>query len=190
LQGTRRPVGDILRTADTSAAGVLVTVNQMSPIYVAFSVPLSLLPDIRQALAAGTASVIATPRGLDPSTGQTGKVAMIDNAIDPTSGSVTIRAAFDNPNEVLWPGQICQVIINVRNDPDTVSVPTAAIQPGQTGTFVFTIDGDTAHYQPVTVARNQDGQSVISSGLRGGETAATSNQLLLVDGAKVKFATN
>jgi multidrug efflux pump subunit AcrA (membrane-fusion protein) len=101
-----------------------------------------------------------------------------------------IRATFDNPNEVFWPGQICQVIINVRNDPDTVSVPTAAIQPGQIGTFVFTIDGDTAHYQPVTVAPNQDGQSVISSGLKGGKTAAPSNQLLLVDGGKVKFATN
>ncbi len=106
---------------------------------------------------------------------------MIDNAIDPTSGSVTIRATVDNPNEVLWSGQICQVIINVRNDPGTISVLTAAIQPGQTGTFVFTIDGDTAHYQPVTVARDQDGQSVISSGLRGGETVAASNQLLLVD---------
>jgi membrane fusion protein, multidrug efflux system len=88
-------VGDILRTADTSAAGVLVTVNQMSPIYVAFSVLQSLLRDIRRALAAGTASVIATPRGRDPSMGQTAKVAMIDNAIDPTSGSVTIRATFD-----------------------------------------------------------------------------------------------
>jgi multidrug efflux system membrane fusion protein len=174
--------GNVVKASDNSAAGVLATINQISPIYVTFSLQQSLLPVLREAMAKG-ASVEATPQGAKQHV--VGKLALIDNAVDATTGTILAHAIFANPDEILWPGQLCNLIVTLRTEPDTVVVPREAVQIGQSGNFVFTIIDGAAHVQPVEVGRTQDGETVVVSGLDGDETLVVDGALLLTDGAKV-----
>lgn len=174
--------GNIVKTGD--ATGPLATIVQITPIYVAFAVPQRLLPEIRAAMAQGTARVTATPQGSAESA--EGRIAVIDNTVDAQSGTITLRAIFDNSGDLLWPGALCNVRVVLRVEPRAVSVPSEAVQPGQSGTFVFVVSDGVARVRPVTVARAIDGRSVISSGLEGGETVVTDGQLLLNEGSKVE----
>jgi membrane fusion protein, multidrug efflux system len=175
--------GNIIRTGDNSAAGVLATINQISPIYVSFSVTQTLLPSIRAAMAAG-AKVIATPQG--SARKAEGRLALIENTIDPGTGTILTRAIFDNADELLWPGQLCNLGMMLRVDPNVVVVPRAAVQIGQSGNYVFTVVDGLAHVQPVTPGRSQDGEVVIAKGLNGGETVVVDGALLLTEGVKVE----
>lgn len=174
--------GNIAKASDNSANGVFATINQISPIYVAFSVQQSLLPALREAMAAG-APVEATPQGSKRRA--SGKLALIDNAVDPTTGTILARAIFDNPDEILWPGQLCNLTATLRTEPDTVVVPREAVLVGQNGNYVFTVVDGVAHVQPVEVARTQDGETVVAKGLVGGETVVVDGALMLTEGAKV-----
>jgi membrane fusion protein, multidrug efflux system len=176
--------GNLAKAGDNSQAGVLATINQISPIYVAFSVSQTMLPALRDAMASG-AVVIATPQGSSKTS--TGRLALIDNTIDPATGTIVARAIFDNAVELLWPGQLCNLSITLRAEPDTVVAPREAVQVGQSGNFVFTIVDGHAHVQPVVAGRNQDGMIVISKGLDGGETVVTDGALLLREGSKVEI---
>src|SRR5580693_596125 len=120
--------GNIVRTGDNSAAGAFATINQISPIYVSFSVTQTLLPAIREAMAKG-AKVIATPQGSKKSA--EGRLALIENSIDPGTGTILTRAIFDNADELLWPGQLCNLSITLKMEPDTVVAPREAVQVGQ-----------------------------------------------------------
>jgi RND family efflux transporter MFP subunit len=113
-----------------------------------------------------------------------GQVAMIENSVDAGTGTVLVRAAMPNANELLWPGTLVSVQLTLR-DEEAVSVPSTAVQVSQTGTYVFVVDDGVAKVQPVTVARLVESESVISSGLSGGETVVTNGQLLLSNGTKV-----
>jgi membrane fusion protein, multidrug efflux system len=156
--------GSIAKAGDGSP--VLVTINQISPIYVSFAVPQRHLPEIRAAIQAGTAKAIATPQGFPK--GSSGTVAVIDNTVDAQTGTITVRAAFENADELLWPGALCQVVLTLRTEKDAISVPREAIQPGQQGTFVFAVEDGIAKVKLVTVDRIVDGRSVLSKGLNGG----------------------
>jgi membrane fusion protein, multidrug efflux system len=176
--------GNLAKAADNSAAGVLATINQISPIYVAFSVSQTLLPALREAMANG-APVMATPQGsLNKSSG---RLALIDNTIDSATGTIVARAIFDNAVELLWPGQLCNLSITLRAEPDTVVAPRESVQVGQNGNYVFTVIDGKAHVQPVVAGRNQDGMIVIFKGLEGGETVVTDGALLLREGTKVQI---
>jgi RND family efflux transporter MFP subunit len=175
--------GNIAKTGD--ASGALVTIVQVTPIYVAFSVPQRLLPEIRTAMADGTAKVTATPQGSAESL--EGKIAVIDNTVDPQSGTITLRAIFDNPKDLLWPGALCNVRVILRTEPEAVSIPTEAVQSGQSGNYVFVVADGTARVRPVTVARSVDGRAVIGTGLDGSETVVTDGHLLLNEGSKVEI---
>ncbi len=175
--------GNIIRSGDNSATGALATILQTSPIYVIFSVPQTALFDLRSAMDRGGAEAMATPQGSNKA--EAGKVAVLDNTIDPATGTIAIRAIFDNVNEALWPGQLCNVRVIVRIDPDTVSVPRTATQSGQKGNFVFVIENGVAKVRPVKVGRTQDNRDVILEGLKGGETVVVDGAQLLVDGTKV-----
>ena len=172
-------VGNFVRQADTAA---MATINQMAPVYVSFTVPQKVLPEIRQALAAETATIEAVVPGEQKRAN--GQVTMIENTIDPTTGMATIRATMPNEHEVLWPGTLVTAELTLRIE-QAVVVPSNAVQVSQTGNFVFVINGDVAKVQPVTVERTVSGLSVIGKGLNGGETVVTDGQLLLSNGTRV-----
>lgn len=176
-------VGNFVRPADTAP---LATINQMAPVYVSFSIPQRILGDLREAMAKDTTSVVATI----PNSGrsETGKVAMVENTVDSTTGMVTVRGIMDNPGETLWPGTLVQAKLIVRNE-DAVVVPTVAVQRSQTGNFVFVVKDGAAHVQPVDIDRTFNGISVITSGLAGTEEVVTDGQLLLSEGTRVTTRT-
>jgi RND family efflux transporter MFP subunit len=175
--------GNIIRSGDNSATGALATILQTSPIYVTFSVPQTALFDLRTAMNAGGAEAFATPQGSNKA--EAGKVAVLDNTIDPATGTIAVRAIFENTGEVLWPGQLCNVRIIVRIDANTVSVPRTATQSGQKGNFVFVVENGVAKVRPVKVGRTQDNRDVILEGLSGGETVVVEGAQLLIEGSRV-----
>lgn len=172
-------VGNFVRPADTTP---LATINQIVPIYVSLGVPQRVLTDLRQALKTDTATVVATMPGAQA--GVTGKVAMIENAVDAASGMVTVRAIMDNADEALWPGALVSSRLVVRSE-EAVVVPSVAVQRSQTGSFVFVVKDGKASTQPVKVTRTYGGMSVLETGLRGGETVVTDGQILLSNGTEV-----
>ncbi|MDE1902471.1 MAG: efflux RND transporter periplasmic adaptor subunit [Alphaproteobacteria bacterium] len=164
-----------------------VTINQISPIYVGFTLPQSELPGLRDAMAKGPVTVQAKPNG-DDGPAIAGKLAFFDNSVDVNSGTIAAKAVFENSQQRLWPGQFVNVSVTERVDPDALTVPAAAVLVGQNTSYVYVIkDGGIAHMQPVTVARTIDGVSVISAGLTAGERVATDGQLRLTDGSKVEI---
>ena len=176
--------GNIIRSGDSTSTGTLATINQITPIYIVFSLPQARLPDLRAAMAEGGARAVAVPQGSRE--GVAGKVAVVDNSIDPATGTITARAIFENPGEVLWPGQLCNVRVTLRTEPDTISVPREAVQNGQNGTFVFVIEDNVARTKPVKIARTQDGEAVVAEGLTGTESVVVDGALLLVNNSKVE----
>ena len=171
--------GTVVRAADNGTP--LAVVNQMSPIYVTFGVPERYIPDLR---AAGSqATVDATLQNGSAISG--GAVSFIENAVDPQTGTILVRAVFDNADEKLWPGTLANVRVTLRMDKDVVAVPSEAVQNGQRGNYVFVVENGSAKVRQVTVARTVDGETVIASGLSGDETVVTDGQLSLRDGSRV-----
>jgi membrane fusion protein, multidrug efflux system len=172
-------VGNFVRQADTSA---MATINQMAPVYVSFTVPQKVLPEIRQALTAETATIEAIVPGEQKHA--SGQVTMIENTVDTATGLATIRATMPNEQEVLWPGTLVTTELTLRIE-DSVVVPSPAVQVSQTGSFVFVVTDGVAKIAPVKVSRSVGNLSVIESGLNGGETVVTDGQLLLSNGTRV-----
>jgi RND family efflux transporter MFP subunit len=176
-------VGNFVRPADTAS---LAVINQMAPVYVTFTVPQRVLADLRDAMTADTTRVIATIPNSERS--ETGKVAMVENTVDSTTGMVTVRGIMNNASEVLWPGILVQTKLIVRVE-EGVVVPTVAVQRSQTGNFVFVVKDGKAQVQPVEVDRTFQGQSVITTGLSGNEDVVVDGQLLLTQGTQVEART-
>jgi membrane fusion protein, multidrug efflux system len=172
-------VGNFVRPADAAS---LATINQTKPVYVLFAVPQRSLPEVRQALAASTGQVEATAPGEGKAS--SGRLTMIDNSVDVTSGMVPVRATMDNEDEALWPGTLVNAALTLRVD-EAVVVPAVAVQTGQSGTYVFVVKDGAATVAPVTVARSVEGEAILSAGLAGGETVVVDGQLLLANGTKV-----
>lgn len=173
-------VGNFVRPADTQP---LAVINQMAPVYVTFPVPQRVLVDLREAMAKDGAKVSATIPGRQSS--ETGKVAMVENTVDATTGMITVRGVMDNKNETLWPGTLVATKLTIRTE-DAVVVPTVAVQRSQSGNFVFVVKDGAAKVTPVKVDRTFQGYSVISEGLSGDENVVTDGQLLLSDGTRVE----
>ncbi len=173
-------VGNFVRPADTSP---LATINQMAPVYVTFAVPQRVLSDLRDGMKADLSSVVATIPGSTKS--ETGKIAMVENTVDPTTGMVTVRGIMGNDNELLWPGILVNTKLIVRNE-QAVIIPSVGVQRSQSGSFVFVVRDGKAQMQPVTVSRTSQGNSVIDSGLDGGEDVVIDGQLLLSNGSPVE----
>jgi RND family efflux transporter MFP subunit len=172
-------VGNFVRPADTAP---LAVINQMAPVYVTFAIPQRVLVDLREAMAAGGSKVIATIPGHQRS--ENGKVAMVENSVDSTTGMVTVRGIMNNENETLWPGILVNTKLVIRTE-EAVTVPTAAVQRSQNGNYVFIVRDGKAHVQPVDVSRTFQGVSVVASGLSGGEDVIVDGQLLLSEGTPV-----
>lgn len=173
-------VGTTVRSADATA---IMTVNQVNPIFVAFSVPQTLFGDLRGALNAGTVPIEArVGAAMVP-----GVVSFVENSVDLATGTVSAKALMQNGDERLWPGAYVSVRATLSVQADAIAVPSSAVQIGQRGAYVFVIrEGRKAALVPVTVERTVANESVISAGLSGGEQVVTDGQLRLVDGATVQ----
>ncbi len=173
-------VGNFVRPADTVP---LAVINQMAPVYVTFAIPQRVLVDLREAMAAGDSRVVATIPGHPQS--EEGKVAMVENSVDSTTGMVTVRGIMNNERETLWPGILVATKLIIRTE-NSVVVPTVAVQRSQNGNYVFVVRDGVAKVQPVKVDRTFQGTSVIAEGLSGDENVVVDGQLLLSDGSRVE----
>jgi multidrug efflux system membrane fusion protein len=164
----------------------LLILNQIKPVWVAFSLAQSDFPALRAAMAKGDVEVDAAPPG-DPAPPEKGRVEFFENAIDATTGTIAMKAVFDNPQERLWPGEFVNVSVMLGMEQDVLVVPQAAVQVGQNNTYVFVVkDDDTVELRPVRLSRNLDGKSVIASGIEAGERVVTDGQLRLSNGTRVE----
>ena len=163
----------------------LVTILQMKPIYVTFSIPEKRLPEVREASDKHQLDVRAWNKG-ESSEGHPGRLAFIDNTVDTTTGTIKLRGEFPNEDQALWPGQFVQVALTVSEQPNVVVVPASAIQVGQQGSYVYVVKPDnTAEMRPVQVGRTEDGSAIVANGLAGGDSVVIDGQLRVVNGAKV-----
>lgn len=163
----------------------LVTINQTRPIAATFAVPQTELAAIRAAQAKKPLPVTLRVRGTKPLTAD-GTLTFIDNAVDQTTGTITLKATLANRDETLWPGQFVDVSVLVDTVPNVAAVPSAAVLVGQDGAYVFVVDRErTAEARPVTVERAVDGVAFVSRGLAAGERVVLSNQLRLAPGFPV-----
>ena len=175
--------GTILRVGDNTATAVLATINQVDPIFVSFALPQVFLPSLRGAMAKGEVKVSAI---VDADKRQTGVMAFIENTVDPNTGTVTGKAKIANANEGLWPGQFVKAEIVLGVEPAALAVPSAAIQLGPQGPYLFVVkDGNVAELRNVELKRTQNLDAVIGSGLKAGEQVVIDGQLRLVNGAPV-----
>jgi membrane fusion protein, multidrug efflux system len=165
---------------------VLTVINQMEPIYVAFSLHEGSLNDVRKWMATGKPIVSAR----DPDNGRllgTGELTFVDNKVDRVSGMIAFKATFPNQDDSLWPGQFVDVTVKLAEEPNALTVPTTAIMEGQQGSQVFVIAGNTAEMRRVKVGRTVGDKAIVTEGLNPGELVVTGGQLRLSPGAKVNI---
>jgi membrane fusion protein, multidrug efflux system len=172
-------VGNFARSADIVP---IATINQIAPVYVTMMVPQRSLPDLRIAMAESDTSVAAIIPG--ETRRASGTIAMIENAVDPTTGMATVRASMPNEDELLWPGTLVTAQVTLRTE-NAIVVPSLAVQVSQQGNFVFVVKNNVATVTPVKVARLLGAETVIESGLNDGDVVVTDGHLLLTDGARV-----
>jgi len=175
--------GTMVKDNDTK----LAVVNQITPIYVKFSVPEKQLPEIRKFMARKTLKVKALPTALKEGAVE-GILAFVDNAVDTTTGMITLKATFPNKDKFLWPGQFVNVTLELSLEEDAVVVPAQAVQISQSGSYVFVVKQDNkVEYRPVTVERAIGDETVLSKGVTPGETVVTDGHLKLKDGYPVEI---
>jgi multidrug efflux system membrane fusion protein len=174
--------GNIAKLNDT----VLVVINQMDPIYVSFSVPEMHLSKVKQRLGADRLPVTVTIPGEEAFSSE-GTLAFIDNSVDTKTGTIRLKATFNNRERRLWPGQFVNVTLRLSTNEGAVVVPTQTVQTGQSGFYVYVVKSDmTTELRPVLPGNEIAGLTVIQKGLQQGETVVTDGQLRLYPGAKVE----
>lgn len=164
---------------------VLVVINEISPIFVDFAVPEQYLGVVKKYMAGGRLQIESTPYG--DTVPETGYLTFVDNNVDNTTGTIKLKGTFPNGDHRLWPGQFSTVSLRLAEEEKAIVVPSQAVQTGASGDFIFVVKSDdTAESRPVKVARQIDGESVISSGIAPGDTVVTDGQLRLIPGIKVE----
>jgi len=164
----------------------LCTINQIEPIYVTFGVPESQLPAIKQYMALGKLPVRAAPQDDSNAPAENGALTFVDNSVDMTTGTITLKGTFPNTDRRLWPGQYVRVILRLTTQPNATTVPNEAVMTGQNGSYVYVVKPDRSVDTRNVVAGARVGQDmVIQSGLQPGETVVTEGQLRLAPGSHV-----
>jgi len=172
--------GNLVRAGDEKP---LVTINRLEPILVSFSLPERDLLAVQERARKARLAVSATPPGGGP---HEGELSFVDNAVDAATGTIELKATFPNRDRALWPGQFANVSLTLDTEAGAIVVPAAAVQNGQSGTFVWIVGGDgKAEVRPVTVKRNWQALSVLSEGVKAGEKVVVDGQLRLAPGAPV-----
>ncbi|MEA2904300.1 MAG: rane fusion protein multidrug efflux system [Alphaproteobacteria bacterium] len=175
--------GNIVHVTDPNG---LVVITQLQPISVIFTLPQDQLPEVMKGSASGALKAIATARTNGQALGE-GTLALVDNQIDPNTGTVRLKATFPNEDYALWPGQFVNVRLLVRSLQNVVTVPSSAVQRGPDGTYVYVVNSDsTVAMQAVTVTEMIDGSSVITTGLDAGARIVVSGQYRLQPGSRVQ----
>lgn len=182
--------GNIVKANDIN----MVTINQVSPVNVTFSIPEQQLPEVKKFMAARTLKVDVATRSEDPTRpsgamlASAGDLTFIDNAVNVATGTIKLKGTFPNKDHSLWPGQFVDVVLTLTSEPHSIVVPSQAVQTGQKGSYVFVVGADnTAEMRPVTIKRTFGADTVIASGLQPGERVVTDGQLRLTRGAKVEM---
>ena len=176
--------GNLVRANSTQP---LVTINVLRPILVRFGVPASRLPELQRHSDAPL-RVVARAGGRPDADPFEGTLSFLDNHVDSTTGTVLLKARFDNTAGTLWPGEFVDVTLVLGIEENATVVPASAVMTGQQGTYVFTIEADnTAKQRAVTVARTSDSVAVIAAGVEPGMTVVTDGQLRLTQGAPVEI---
>ena len=175
--------GNVIKANDL----VMVTINKIMPIYVTFSIPEQNLSDIKKYMAAGSLKVEAIIPGDEKRPAQ-GVLTFINNAVDTATGTIQLKGTFKNKDKRLWPGQFVNVVVTLTMQRNAVVMPSAALQAGQQGQYVFVVKPDfTVESRPVTVARTFGDLAVVSQGVNPGEKVVTDGQLNLVPGTRVEL---
>ncbi len=173
-----------------SADTAMVVINQIQPIYVTFSVPEHNLAEIKKYMSQGKIMVEAYVSKEDK-TSEQGVLTFVDNTVDPTTGTIKLKATFPNSQKKLWPGQFVSVALTLTTRPNALLVPTSAIQTGQDGQYIFVVKKDnTVDSRPVVAGLAIADETVIDKGVNAGETVVTDGQVRLVPGAKVEIKNN
>lgn len=177
--------GNLVKAND---AAPLAIINQVRPIYVNFAVPEQNLPEVRKHMATGPLSVDVIPP--DPSAPRVGgRLIFIDNAVDPSTGTIRLRAQFDNVEAALWPGQFVNISLRLYEQADAITIPSTAVQTGPEGQYVYVIGPESlAEIRKVTVQRADGEFSIIAAGLAKGERVVTRGQLRLGPKTRVQIA--
>lgn len=175
--------GNLVKANDDSP---MVTINQTTPIYAAFSVPAQHLPAVLAHRNDGIEVLASIPgESVEPTAGV---LTFVDNAVDTSTSTILLKATFVNRDERLWPGEFVDVTVILGEESDRVVCPTSAVQTSQEGQHVFVINDDsTVELRPVRVNRMDEREAVIDEGLTAGETVVTDGQLRLVPGAAVEI---
>jgi multidrug efflux system membrane fusion protein len=174
--------GNIVRANDTTP---LVVINQVQPVYVQFALPERELGPLR---ATGLHNVPVTAAQPGTSTAASGKLTFVDNAVNASTGTITLKATFPNADRALWPGQFVNVAITLSDRPNAVVVPAQAVQTGQRGPYVYVVKRDNGvEMRPVKVGQQVEQQTIIDSGVTAGETVVTDGQIRLTPTSKVEI---
>jgi len=175
--------GNLIKANDDKP---MVVINQIQPVYVTFSVPEQYLPEIKLRMKSGNLSVEAFVSRDDKNPFH-GVLTFVDNTVDTATGTIKLKATFDNRERALWPGQFVTVRITLSTIQDAVVVPSQAVQTGQQGQFAFVVKDDTAELRTVTAGITYEDMTVIEKGLAPGELVVTDGQMRLMPGAKVEI---
>jgi multidrug efflux system membrane fusion protein len=162
----------------------MVVINQVTPVFVNFAVPEKHLASIRRLSVGRKLPVIARAND-NPSREAKGELSLIDNAVDTNTGTIKLKATFDNRDSMLWPGSFVTVVLTLDTEMATVA-PTEALQNGQQGQFVYVVKDSKVELRPVTPGRTVGGKTVIEKGLAPGDTVVTDGHLRLFPGAQIK----
>jgi multidrug efflux system membrane fusion protein len=166
----------------------MVVINQLQPISVVLALPQRDLPLLQRRMAKGKLAVIISIPGDSGGARLKGKVDFINNAVDAASGTIQLKAGFDNADLRLVPAQLVDAVIVLQTLDDALTIPSEAINDGQDGRYVYVVNADkTVAVHNVTVAHEENGRSVISEGLKAGDTVVTDGQLRLAPGMKVSI---
>jgi multidrug efflux system membrane fusion protein len=178
--------GNIIKAEDIN----LVVINQIIPIYVAFSIPEQFLSEIKKYMASGKLQVEAIVPMTEERV-ERGVVTFVDNAVDTSTGTIRLKGTFANHEKWLWPGQFVNLVLTITTEPNVIVVPSEAIQTGQEGQYVFVVKQDlTVESRPVVAGRTFNRETVVQKGLRADEKVVTDGQLRLYPGAKVEINTS
>jgi multidrug efflux system membrane fusion protein len=177
--------GNLVRANDTTS---LVTVNQIAPIYVTFTLPETNLSEVKRRMADGALPVQAFIPG-EEDRPITGPLTFMDNAVNPTTGTIGFKATFENQDNRLWPGQFVNVAVQLDVLAQAIVAPARAIQTGQAGPFAYVVKPDdmTVEMRPVTTGEPYRDLVVVTDGLQPDEKVVTDGQMRLMPGAKVEM---
>jgi len=175
--------GNMVKANDTIS---LVVINQVKPVYVSFAIPEQKLADVRELMRKGPLTVEVAAPGSDKALAD-GRIAFLDNAVDQTTGTIKVRAIFDNRDAALWPGQFYTVRVKLYDQDNAILVPSRAVQTGPGGQFVYVVKADmTVEIRKVVVDRSEGETAVLSSGtVAKGDQVVVRGALRLAPGAKV-----